>query len=89
MLSFPDGTKIRIIGLNGILVDLYSKGGAIPGKVFLDMLNEAGFANVELVGETGLNSSPVTKGVLFGAIKPTISEVEAPEEHLTGGHLSA
>ena len=38
------------------------------------MLNEAGFANVELVGETGFNSSPVTKGVLFRARKSAISD---------------
>ncbi len=29
------------------------------------MMNEAGFGEVELVGATGFNSSPVTKGVLF------------------------
>ncbi|RPJ08736.1 MAG: carboxymuconolactone decarboxylase family protein [Deltaproteobacteria bacterium] len=51
------------------------KGGAIPGKVFLDMLNEAGFANVELVVETGFNSSPVTKGALFRATKSVISDL--------------
>ncbi len=38
------------------------------------MLSEAGFTNVELVGETGFNSSPVTKGVLLRARKPAISE---------------
>lgn len=38
------------------------------------MLNEAGFANVQLVGETGFNSSPVTKGVLFRARKSAISD---------------
>ena len=26
MLSFPDGTKIRVIGLDDILADLYSEG---------------------------------------------------------------
>lgn len=26
MLSFPDGTKIRVIGLDEILADLYSQG---------------------------------------------------------------
>ncbi len=26
MLSFPDGTKIRVIGLDDILADLYSQG---------------------------------------------------------------
>ncbi len=33
------------------------------------MLQEAGFMGVELVAETGFNSSPVTKGVLFRAVK--------------------
>ena len=35
------------------------------------MLNEAGFADVEWVAETGFDSSPVTKGVLFRARKST------------------
>ena len=39
------------------------------------MLNEVGFVDVELVGETGFNSSPVTKGVLFRARKSAISDV--------------
>ena len=34
------------------------------------MLNEAGFTECELVRDTGFNSSPVTKGVLFRAKKP-------------------
>ena len=34
------------------------------------MLNEAGFIDYELVADTGFNSSPVTKGVLFRARKP-------------------
>jgi len=38
------------------------------------MLNEAGFTNVELVGKTGFNSSPVTKGVLLRAKKSAISD---------------
>ncbi len=33
------------------------------------MLKEVGFGDIELVGETGFNSSPVTKGVLFRARK--------------------
>jgi len=36
------------------------------------MLNEAGFVDIELVGETGFDSSPVTKGVLFRATKPAV-----------------
>jgi hypothetical protein len=31
MLSFPDGTKIRVIGLDEILADLYSEG-RLPNK---------------------------------------------------------
>jgi hypothetical protein len=33
------------------------------------MLQNAGFVNVELVGETGFNSSPKTEGVLIRAQK--------------------
>jgi len=33
------------------------------------MLSEAGFTEVEFVKDTGFNSSPVTKGVLFRAKK--------------------
>jgi len=36
------------------------------------MLHEAGFIEVELVKDTGFNSSPLTKGVLFRAIKPKV-----------------
>jgi hypothetical protein len=42
----------------------------MPGKDFLAMLKKAGFRQAELVAETGFNSSPVTKGVLFRAQKP-------------------
>jgi alkylhydroperoxidase/carboxymuconolactone decarboxylase family protein YurZ len=48
-------------------------GGAIPGKDFLAMLKNAGFKDAEMVSETGFNSSPVTKGVLFRAVKPVAS----------------
>ena len=48
-------------------------GGAIPGKDFLVMIKEAGFRDVEMVAETGFNSSPVTKGVLFRAVRPVAS----------------
>jgi hypothetical protein len=48
-------------------------GGAIPGKDFLAIMKQAGFADVEMVSETGFNSSPVTKGILFGAVKPAVS----------------
>ena len=46
------------------------QGGAIPGKDFLAMLTEAGFIEAELVKDTGFDSSPVTKGVLFRSRKP-------------------
>lgn len=36
------------------------------------MLKKIGFEKAEIVGETGFNSSPKTKGVLFHAKKPTI-----------------
>jgi hypothetical protein len=39
------------------------------------MLKEVGFADIELVAETGFNSSPVTKGVLLRARKPAISDI--------------
>lgn len=39
------------------------------------MLKGAGFVEAELVAETGFNSSPVTKGVLFRAFKPARSVV--------------
>ncbi len=45
-------------------------GGAIPGKDFLELMKAAGFEDAELVGETGFDSSPATKGMLFRAIKP-------------------
>jgi hypothetical protein len=37
---------------------------------FLALLEKVGFTNAELAGETGLNSSPKTKGVLLRAEKP-------------------
>ncbi len=40
---------------------------------FLALLKKVGFEKAELVGETGFNSSPKTKGVLFRAEKPTTS----------------
>jgi hypothetical protein len=36
------------------------------------MLVNAGFSQVELVTETGFNSSPVTKGVLLRALKAAV-----------------
>jgi hypothetical protein len=37
---------------------------------FLALLQQVGFEGVELVAETGFNSSPKTKGVLVRAKKP-------------------
>lgn len=48
-------------------------GGAIPGKDFLAIMKQAGFVDAEMVSETGLNSSPVTKGALFRASKPSVA----------------
>jgi len=36
------------------------------------MMNEAGFIEFDLVKETGFNSSPVSKGVLFRARRPKV-----------------
>jgi hypothetical protein len=52
------------------------------------MLRETGFSEVELVKDTGFNSSPVTRGVLFRARKleeqekftPTDDEENQPAE---------
>jgi len=43
------------------------------------MLNGAGFVGVELVAETGFNSSPVTKGVVFRVGKSAISGIKRVE----------
>jgi len=51
------------------------EGGAIPGKVFLALLRQAEFEEAEIVTETGFNSSPVTKGALFRAVKPLAAAV--------------
>jgi alkylhydroperoxidase/carboxymuconolactone decarboxylase family protein YurZ len=51
------------------------------------MMHQAGFTAVELVAETGFNSSPITKGVLFRAEKPAISQVAGlamPPQDLLG-----
>jgi len=34
------------------------------------MMNRVGFKDTQLVEETGFNSSPATKGVLFRSVKP-------------------
>jgi hypothetical protein len=44
----------------------------MPGKDFLALLKTVGFMEVELVGETGFNSSPATRGTLFWARKGTL-----------------
>jgi hypothetical protein len=38
------------------------------------MLKEAGFIEIELVKDTGFNSSPITKGVLLRARKPELQK---------------
>ena len=40
---------------------------------FLDLLQQVGFENTELVGKTGFNSSPKTEGILLRAVKPKTS----------------
>lgn len=49
--------------------------GAVPGKVFLAMMLQAGFADAEIVRETGFNTSPVTKGVTIRAVKPVAAVI--------------
>lgn len=39
MLSFPDGTKIRVIGLDEILADLYSEGREPNKETAEEILN--------------------------------------------------
>ena len=41
---------------------------------FQALLQQIGFEDVELVAETGFNSSPKTKGVLIRAKKPIESD---------------
>ncbi len=38
------------------------------------MIRGAGFADVEMLGETGFKSSPVTNGVLIRATKPATAD---------------
>ncbi|MFC1833462.1 hypothetical protein ACFL2Q_01840 [Thermodesulfobacteriota bacterium] len=44
--------------------------GTIPGKDFLALLEEAGFTDAEIAGETGFDTSAVTQGVIIQARKP-------------------
>jgi hypothetical protein len=39
MLSFPDGTKVRIIGLDDILAELYSEGRQANRKTAEEIIN--------------------------------------------------
>jgi hypothetical protein len=49
---------------------------------FLALLKEAGFKEVEIRGETGLNSSPITRGMLFYAGMPSIKAVIKKEQEM-------
>lgn len=49
------------------------------------MLDQVGFSDVELVGETGFNSSPATKGVLVRAKKPTAATLRQGEGAMREG----
>jgi len=53
---------------------------------FLALLKKVGFEKAELVGETGFNSSPKTKGVLLRAEKPanTIQKQEPADDTKRG-----
>jgi hypothetical protein len=46
------------------------------------MLKKAGFTDVEWVAETGFNSSPVTKGVLFRAKKSAFSDTFSSRQEI-------
>ncbi len=60
-------------------------GGAIPGRVFLEMMLQAGFVDAEVIGETGFNTSPVTKGVTIRAFKhATAMPLDVAPQCLTG-----
>jgi hypothetical protein len=61
-------------------------GGAVPGKDFLAIIKQAGFADAEMVSETGLNSSPVTRGVLFRAVRPALSASDRRSNSMDTGH---
>ena len=39
MLKFPDGTKIRVNGLNEILADLYTEGRQANGETAEEIIN--------------------------------------------------
>lgn len=45
-------------------------------------MSEAGFIDAELVGETGFNSSPVTKGALFKANRKVGEKAMSVEDGL-------
>ena len=44
--------------------------GALDPEVFVQLLVEAGFVGVKLLGYTGYRTAPQTVGALFGAMKP-------------------
>lgn len=55
---------------------------------FLAIFENTGFSDIELVNETGFNSSPKTKGVLIRAKKPfklsqkeTLEDSQTPEKN--------
>tara|TARA_B100000959_G_scaffold39975_1_gene39187 strand:+ start:25874 stop:26740 length:867 start_codon:yes stop_codon:yes gene_type:complete len=54
-------------------------GGAVPGKMFLTMLKEAGFERAKLLGRTDFDSSPVTMGTIIRGFKPD-SELKSNEK---------
>lgn len=49
---------------------------------FLALLKRAGFKDVEIRGETGLISSPITRGMLFYAVKPNIEALKRKEKEM-------
>lgn len=51
------------------------EGGAIPGKDFLALFKQVGFADAEIVIETGFKNSPITESMLFYATKPMVGNI--------------
>lgn len=49
---------------------------------FLALMKKAGFEGTEAVGETGFNSSPTTRGMLFRALRGAGGKSMAVEEGL-------
>jgi alkylhydroperoxidase/carboxymuconolactone decarboxylase family protein YurZ len=49
---------------------------------FLALLKRAGFRDVEIRGETGFSSSPITRGMLFYATMPSTVALKRKEKKM-------